>query len=318
MNMEKIEEAAGAVAEELARGLSQDEETAAAVQGLFGTLDPAGLADILSRREESDGATLLAMLVFPDAAMKERLEPLFSRLACDQEEARAVGEAAANRVSRTEAIFPDGTRLALSLTPGDVREFTARLRLADNPPRVLAGLLAERPAPDCAECADSIDSADVAARMLAALRHCRLSWTQPRLFFLSMLLRGLDSGTGSAGDAADRMDAFTWALGYLDALSPDADPAAALSPWIRGLDDRLKTARRNRELMEKGNFETLMSQGVRLPHIHEESVLRELTLARLAARAVLGPEADGLARMEEDLGAYEDPAALIAALGGIG
>ncbi len=301
MNTEKIEEAASAITAELARGLSQDEEAAAAVKGHFGALDPAWLADIAARRDESENATLYGMLLYPDAGMKERLEPLFSRIACDPEEALAAGKLAGERVDGTVALFPDGMLLTLPLEPDDVREFAARLRMKDNPPQALASLVGE-----------AFDE-NAAVRLLVSLRHSRLAWTRPREFFLSMLLRGLEGIESGEGEAA-----FSWALGFLDALGVEAEPADALSPAIRELDVRLKTARRNKEILENGNFETLMSQGVRLPYIHEETVRRELRLARLVRRAVTGISEDEEAGGERDLGAYDDPASLIDALGRLG
>lgn len=300
MNEENIRLAAAAIARALERGLAQAPETADAVEGVYGTRDPSALGELLADREGGESATLFEMFFFPDAALKASLEPLLSRLAYSKEEAAAVGEAVAGLVSRTAAIMPDGGRLMLAPSAGDVRGFVSRLRLDRNPPGAVADVVDARHRPE------------TAARMRAAMRHSRLSWNRPREFFLSALFRNLDADEGLALEVMD------WALGHLDIVGPEALPEGALGARFNELSSQLKLAEEARELFDRGNFETLMSQGVRLPHVHADSVRREMELVDLASKAVLGRPAGELARAERDLGTYDDPAALLDALGGIG
>ncbi len=299
MNDENIRLAAEAIAQALEGGLAQSLETAASVEGVYGTREPSALAAILAGREGGEGATLFEMLFFPDAALKASLEPILSRLACSGDEAAAVGEAAAGLISETIALLPEGGSLTLALSAEEVRGFVARLRLDRNPPEAVADVL------------DARFGAEAAARMRAAKRHSRLAWNRPREFFLSALFRNLD------GDEALALEMMDWALGYLDIIGPETLPEGALGARWNALFSQLRLADQALDLFARGNFETLMSQGVRLPHVHADSVRREMELVDLASRALLGRSAGELARAERDLGTYDDPAALLDALGGV-
>lgn len=313
--------AADAILRVLGDGLEADESALRFILSTHGDASAATILDVLRDRGDPDAATLAGLLLFPGEKVFARLEPVLERAACSPDDAAEAARIVDNEARAARVALPGGDHFEIALEPGDAASFVARLRLDANPPGELASIIDER------------FPADTAVTLKVLLRHCRLTFTPMRRAFLAALLAGLDTGqtldAGAEGGAVgQRLDAQTegggthailaWSLSWLSALPPDAAPFDRLGGKYHELTTRLKRALDFHEMLTKSSFEVMLSQGVREPCLHPESIRGELALLNAACLAVTGRPAWTLAGlMEDDLGATSDPEDVIRALGGV-
>lgn len=313
---------------QLQDGLRQDEDVLHAVESTYGDASPQAIADVLAQRDSSEAATLAAMLLFPDADLRARIEPLAQTARCSAQEARAVGEAVERAVRSAAILLPGGQRLVLALEPGDAAAFVERLQLSDSPPEELSRLLRELFAPQ------------EAALLSVMLRTSRLSWNTARFGVIARLLAGLgkraeqDGGLGALDRPAPEL--LAWTISWLDCLGPDALAASAgetkrgqawTLPELLGakhleLTTQLRRAMEFNRAFSQSSFEVMMSQGVRAPLMHPDAIREQLALLDGVCRILAGCPAWTLSGLTEvDLGEVDvesdsEGEAMIAALGG--
>ena len=328
MNTPPHEALTRAIVAQLQEGLRQDENVLHAVESTHGDSSPQAIAAVLSQRDSSDAATLAAMLLFPDADLRARMEPLALAARCSIREARAVGEAIEGAVRSVAILLPGGQRFTLPLEPGDAAAFVERLQLADSPPEELSRLLRELFGPQ------------EAALLSAMLRTSRLCWNPARVEVISRLLTGL--GRNAAQDRGQNTldrpapDLLAWTLAWLDSLGPDSLAANAgetkqgrswTLPELLGarhleLTTQLRRAVDFNRAFSQSSFEVMMSQGVRAPLMHPDAIREQLTLLDGVCRILAGCPAWTLSGLTEvDLGEVDvesdgEGEAMIAALGG--
>ena len=154
-----------------------------------------------------------------------------------------------------------------------------------------------------------------------------------RRAFLAALLAGAGSGQalgaeesrGAAGRGRGaeveegRVRAvLAWALSWLSTLPPGTAPLGRLGDKYHELAARLKRAIDFHGMLSKSSFEVMLSQGVREPCLHPESIREELGLLGAVSLAVAGRPAWTLAGLrEDDLGGTDDPLDVIRAFGGV-
>jgi hypothetical protein len=300
MTPARIEALCSRLREVLAAGLPQDEPTLRAIAAASGAAGPGKLAWLLADPDNADAAVAKALLLYPADAIKAALEPHVERAACSPDEARLAAELLAGSAGHAVAVLPDGSRLDLALDPDDARSFASRLRLERNP------------APALREIAEARFAPDLSWRLKVVLRNAPVSLDGAGVAFMRALL----AGTSAGGDTLLELAAF--ALRFWEGLAPRESAEQGLARRYRTLAAQLKQAERLRDALEKSSFEILISQGARLPHLHEDTLRRELTLLNLAARALGLAGAGALGDIiDRDLGASEDAAGLIVRLGGL-
>ncbi len=296
----EIRQTADALNRVLQEGLSQDEAVVHYLENVLGECDPERLAALAMDKDFDEREAVIDMLLYPGETLKRRLEPVLERAALAPADVPKLAGAVFEASSLVEAVFPDGSRLALRMTPEEAAVLVGRLRPADTPPPALAAALQDAPK-------------ETAAAAKVRLRHARLSWSRPRTRFMESLLRRLDHARD------DFLDVVSWALAFLDAAPENEPPAVFLGPRRRELAAHLKSARRQEKALLSSNFETLLMQGARLPHLHPASLIREMEMLDACSLAVLGRTAASLDMVEErDLGDIDDAARLMKLLGGSG
>jgi len=300
MTSARLQALCSAIQDILEAGLPQDEGTLRAIAAASGRADPESLAGLLADPESSDATVAKALLLYPSDEIKTALEPAIERAACSPDDTRLAAEILAESAGRAAAVLPDGSRLDVALTPDDVRTFVRRLRPERNPAKVLRDILDARFDPNRA------------ARLKVILRHAPVALDDRGVAFMGALL----AGTSAAGDALIDLTAF--APRFWEGLAPGETPEQGLARRYRTLVGQIKQAERLHDALDKSSFEIMISQGARLPHLHEESLRRELALLNLTARA-LGMTGAGARSdiIDRDLGASEDAESLIGRLGGL-
>lgn len=308
-----VETAARAVAARFAGGLTLRPEDAEALRQATGRDDAAQALRLLAADADSClAAPLLALVHSPGPEDMRALEPILDAANLDAVGANELEDAAARLVpaGRSRLRLPDGTFAALSPSGDDARAYVRRLRPQATPPPELRARL-PRFGPE------------MAAGLGVLLRHGRLAWSPARTFFLATLLDRMDaSGADGPNEADGPNDApalVAWALRFLDMFPPDLNPRQALAERRRALEAGLRQAEFQERATAAGNYETRMSQGLRLGHVHGPDVRAELALLDRACRLVLGLEGAALDRPpeERDLGQAEGPADLLRILDGL-
>jgi hypothetical protein len=289
------EAACAAVARRLEAGLDLDASAVDALCSVLGEGDAArALALLAADPECCENAPFAALLFSPGRAAMLELEPALAAAGLDPAGAENLAEAAAARLAGRllPVLLPGGGAAAYPAAAEDVRGYVRRLRPAATPPEGLRAVLARRLPPDAA------------VELAVTLRHSRLDWTPEREFFLATLLERANP------DFDDLPGLTAWAAGFLDLEGPGPfDPRAALAGRRQALEAQLRQAEAAERALSVGSFETRMSQGLRLGHVHGPAVRRELEFLDRACRLVLGVagaalEAGGPA--VRDLGAAED------------
>jgi hypothetical protein len=303
-----------ALAEEIAallgRGLPQDQASLDTVLVVLGETDLArALARLAADPEASEHAPLAALMLSPDPAVLRELEPALALADCGAGEAQALADMVARHLAdargRVSALLPDGARAELSASADGLRAFVRRLRPEATAPAELRAILARR----C--------GAESALELAVLLRHCRLTWTPERVFFIGTLLERADPGAGdSAGD--DLPGLIAWATRFLDASGRQLALRSALAGRRQALLSQLRQAEFMEEALARGSYETLMSQGLRFAHVHGPEVRAELAFLERAGRLALGLPGESLDEVcVRDLGRAEDAWALLRLLPGL-
>lgn len=292
----------------LSAGLAQDQATLETLCMALGETDSrAALALLAAEPEASEHAALLALLLSPGPALVRELEPALCRADLDaagtESLAELVSELAAGP-GRAFALLPDGSRVELAASEPGLRAFVRRLRPEATAPAELRAILARRCPPA------------LASELGALLRHCRLAWTPERVFFLSTLLERAET------DADDLPGLMAWAAGFLEDLGAEPGRKPDLRRELAARRQALLTQLRQAEFMEealaRGNYETLISQGLRFAHVHGPEVRAKLAFLERAARLALGLAGEALDGVSvRDLGQAEDAEGLLRLLPGL-
>jgi len=267
------------------------------MRSTHGSDSPGSFRAVLADAGSAEADTLAGLLLFPAEAVRVALEPDLEACACTPGEARLLADRVAATVDAVPALLPGGHAVLLEPDAAALRGFVARLRPEANPPRELAGVAQRRHAPP------------LAWRLKAALRAGPLVPTAARLFFLEALLDRMDAPN-------QEQQVLEWALRFLEHLPEDVPPHQALAPRREELSMRLDQALDFRKALAGSSFEVISSQGVRMPHLHPQSLREEIALLDAVCLAVTGRPGwtlEGVAR--RDMGAVRDADSLLEALG---
>lgn len=288
---------AAALAALLRRGLAQSPQTVHALESAYGDASAPFLAGLIARREESEAATALDLLLFPGPEAFDTVERALEGRGLSPAQATGVEEALERAVRATRALMPGGEEVPIPLEPGDLGAFLRRLRLETGCPPELSAAVLRRFGPEQGRA------------LLIILRHRRAQLDVQGLFFLLALVDRVDAA------GRDVADVLEWSLRFLAGLPSGDVPQEALGRKRRELASQLRRALDFQEAMEKGSFEILAAQGVRAPHLHAPDLRRELELLDMACLAVTGRPGWLLAPVtDEDLGQAVDAQALFDAL----
>jgi hypothetical protein len=297
----------------LIHGLPQDRASLDAVCTALDESDiAAALARLAADPDSSEYAPLAALLLSPGPTVLRALEPALVLADLDAAEAEALAALVAQHVLQqgrvlalVPALLPDGSRTELAASSDDLRAFVRRLLPAATAPAELRAVLARRFA------------ANVALELAVLLRHCRLTWTPERVFFLGTLLERVNPDReGLAQD--DLPGLLAWAVGFLDIAGLPLNARHALAGRRQALLVQLRQAEVMEEAFARGNYETLMSQGFRFAHVHGPDVRAELAHLERAGLLVLGLRGEALGGVSvRDLGQAEEVDELLRLLPGL-
>ncbi len=343
---EALRALAGEIAATLARGLPQDRASLETVLVALGETDiRTALARLAADPEASEHAPLMALLLSPDPWVLRGLESALARADVDAREALELAELVVQRLANANhnadttndstdkpgdtsggrsngkscgagrvplrgsgrvpvllpVRLPDGSLAELSASADGLRAFVRRLRPEATAPADLRALLARRCDPE------------LAVELAVLLRHCRLAWTPERVFFLATLLER------AKPDVDDLPGLTAWATGFLEDSGLKPELRRALAERRQALLAQLRQAEFLDEALARGNYETLISQGLRFAHVHGPEVRAELAHLERAGWLALGLRGEALDGVSvRDLGRAEDARELLRLMPGLG
>jgi len=114
---------------ELARGLSLSRENIHFLHSTYGIDSSAGLSDFLAEEPGCDQESILECLVFPDPALRCRLEPLFQEVAFHPEDVQASAQIMAHRRSCAALHWPGESTVEVEMTRSLAATFISRLKI---------------------------------------------------------------------------------------------------------------------------------------------------------------------------------------------
>lgn len=253
----------------LNQGLALDPKTVAFIDATVCMEQAADLAGILADPEDGEAVLILDSIFYPDRLLQEEIEVLLDGGGLTPSDADSVVDRLLDPPMSVPLIFPDH-RGSHSVTPD--RQTLCRMveRLHTN--RTL-------PEPILQVCRNLPPATSRKVRV--SIRNHRPVDSPKTMEFLAAYLSNADTNTG------DFLDALHTALNILESV-PDDDIFAGLSRRRNELADALERADRLARETTGRNMETLMLQGIRLPHIDRAAARKTMRHIDILCRTAFG------------------------------
>jgi hypothetical protein len=252
----------------LARGVNLGPEVLHFIDSTCFNPTAAELAAVAADESASERDPLLELLFAPDEAFQIELEETLAGRRLDEER---VAGLLCRPPLQVRFRFPDARdALRLEMTPPLARHFVSHLRIERSIPADLSQALA------------SATEADERHRAQVLIRNARFQFTPETVAFLRDCFTQVGLRDGQAWEC------FSIALDVLSDGQHPADLFQTLADRKRWLVKALTRGRKQGELLDQTNIETLMSQGARLTVIDEEDTRRRIGCIDRICAAVFG------------------------------
>ena len=252
----------------LARGVTLGPEILHFIDSTCFNPTAAELAAVAADESASERDPLLALLFAPDEAFQVELEETLAGRRLDEEQ---VAGLLCRPPLQVRFRFPDAREaLGLEMTPPLARHFVSQLRIERSIPA------------DLSQALESAADAGERHRARVLIRNARIHLTPETVGFLRNCLTQVGLRDGKAWEC------LSFALDVLADGQPPADIFQALADRKRWLVKALTRGRKQGELLDQTNIETLMSQGARLTVIDAEQIRRRIVCIDRICAAVYG------------------------------
>ena len=259
---------ASRIREMLARGVNLGPEVLHFIDSTCFNPTAAELAAVAEDESASERDPLLELLFAPDKAFQIELEETLADRKLDEER---VAGLLCRPPLQVRFRFQDARgALSLEMTPPLARHFVCQLRIDRSIPA------------DLSQAIESAADAGERHRARVLIRNARVQLTPATVAFLRDCL----TQVGLRDDQA--WECFSNALDVLSDGQHPADLFQALADRKRWLVKALTRGRKQEELLDQTNIETLMSQGARLTVIDEEDTRRRIGCIDRICAAVFG------------------------------
>jgi len=252
----------------LARGVALGPEVLHFIDSTCFNPTAAELAAVAADESASERDPLLELLFAPDEAFQIELEKTLAgrRLA----EERVAGLLCRPPLQVRFRFQDARDALSLEMTPPLARHFVSHLRIERSIPA------------DLSQAIESAADAGERHRARVLIRNARVQLTPATVAFLRDCLTQVGLRDGQAWEC------LSFALDVLSDGQHPADLFQALADRKRWLVKALTRGRKQGELLDQTNIETLMSQGARLTVIDEEDTRRRIGCIDRICAAVFG------------------------------
>lgn len=252
------------------------------VESTLAVSGPEAIGAVLGDDTDCEKDSLVELIFFPDEAQQCRLEALLEKEDFQPTDERAVLDRLYAKPQETRVFYPPAQDPLLLAVPRDAAaKFIARVRIGKKlDARLIAAI--DRSLPEAAGVVPAAAPAWNAARVKVTLRNARFTATDKRVDFLSRFFEKIPSTSWDFGRC------LRFLLDFLDALPEDGDLYPALMDKKRVYFSNRQRAERLERLLAQNNMETLMLQGVRIPHISITECVKAMGIIDRISRAVFG------------------------------
>jgi len=268
----KIEDKCRLLAETISaifrNGVTLNRETLHFVDSTYSTESVQSLEEMMNAEGDDDADVLYSLIFYPDEFFQEQLEEMLETESFEKGDDQKALNYLLGSLPETMVRFPDnrGT-LHLTMPEPVAAQFISRLNLFKGLNRRLIEEIS-RSVPDHRQ-----------LRTKVKLRNARFEETESRISFLCRFFEKMPDDDGRCLDFV--LDLFE--------ENRDEDDVYALLKNRKQLYFRnIQKADRFQDMLRKHNMETLMTQGVRIPHIDREETVRKMDIVDRISQAVFG------------------------------
>ena len=231
------------------------------IDSTFGNPTKAELAAMVADDSNSETDPLLDLIFFPDEALQQEIEEVLEEEAAPGLDDADLAALLASRVLTVPVFFPDQQEpLRVTMPSGMAEVLVRRLRISRRiPSRLQDEIAANVPAVHRVACK-------------VKLRNARFDFSEGSVAFLETFFAKVPA------EQSGFWECLTFALGFLEEAGEAPDLYQALMRKKRILLRSLHQAEQYARKLQRSNMETLLQQGIRMPHIDIQAARRTVAL----------------------------------------
>ncbi len=241
-------------------GLTISPQVLRYINSTFSNPEISELEALLNDESDCERDPLLELIFFPDDAARIRLEPLFEKENFLKDDAQAVSNLLYSEHIRVALRFPDGNALVINLPEDAAYRFISRLNISYKADRQLL------------EIVNAHVEKNLQWTVKVRLRNARLDLSQNKLDFLCHFFEK------PITQADELLECLDFVLAFMSEIRDSDDIRTALERRKEFHFLAIQKAADFEEQFGRNNMETLMVQGMRMPHIDRAKLMREIVI----------------------------------------
>lgn len=219
------------------------------------------LEEIINDEHNCERDSLIELLFFPDDSMQVKLEEFLESEDFKKKDEEKILSYILDKKLLTTIRFPESKdSLKFFLPKSSAMQFLSRLNISRK--------LNER----LIKAIDEFVSDKCKTAVKVRLRNARVEFTENKIMFLRSFFEKIKVEDNYFFKCLDFM------LDFFDRLEDDRDILQSLLDKKELYFQDLQKAVRFKELLNKNNMETLISRGVRIPHVNKEEIMHNIVI----------------------------------------
>ena len=229
------------------------------------------LEEIINDEHNCERDPLVELLFFPDESVQIKLEELLEKEDFKKNDEEKVLSYILDKKLAATICFPESEGSFKFVVPkSSVIQFISRLNISRKPNKRLLKAI------------DKFVSDNCRTPVKVRLRNAGVELTENEIMFLRSFFEKLKVEENYFFKCLDFM------LDFFDGLKDDRNILQSLEDRKGFYFQNLQKAARFEELLNKNNMETLISRGVRIPHISKEDAMHQIVIIDTITLAVYG------------------------------
>jgi hypothetical protein len=255
----------------LARGLILSDDVQHYCESALGAADPESVTELFQQADDSELASFLELVFFPDQEIKVCLEPELEHQTFQPGDETVIAELLVSALPVIQVYFPDSSKaIPVPLSPTSAENFLTRLRLRHGPPDELLRTIART----CPR--------QQGLQIQALLRSSRIEFSRPNIQFLQTFLEGFSIEFSRFFDYLD------FAIDFVDELGGQTDFKTGLIEKKIHLEQALNKADMLQKQMRSLPMEALLMQRQSILSLNREELLDRLRIVNDLCAVILG------------------------------
>ncbi|MEA3280899.1 MAG: hypothetical protein U9Q38_09930 [Thermodesulfobacteriota bacterium] len=231
----------------------------------------AELEKILTDDSNCEKDSLLHLIFSPDESMRIRIEDILESEGFNKEDENKIIDLFISRNPETTVHFTDNRgSLKLAMPSSIAERFISQLNISKKPDKRLVSAI------------NKFVCEKFQTLVKVKLRNTGFEHTENKINFICSFLKRTKSKDNNFQECLD------FILDFLDQLQDDSDIFRSLALKKESHFQNLQKAERFEEQVNKKNIETLILQGVRIPHINKEDERKKIAIIDKISYNVFG------------------------------